>query len=81
MDARWMGIVGQAEARGGRPAMLLGPDPSRFLVVGVHLQLPGMRLIISDLAGEVLHEEKLFDRSKICFGTLDEHVTEFPRQS
>ena len=24
-------------------------------------------------------EAMLFDRSKICFGTLDEHVTEFPR--
>ena len=26
----------------------------------------------------VADEERLFDRSKICFGTLDEHVTEFP---
>lgn len=60
--AQWIRVVGQAATRGGRPAMLFGPDRSRFLLVGVHLQLPGMRLITSNLAGEVLDEEKIFDR-------------------
>ncbi|MEZ4555504.1 MAG: hypothetical protein R2854_03470 [Caldilineaceae bacterium] len=40
-DARWIRVVGQAEANGGRPAMLFGADTTRFLLVGVHLQLPG----------------------------------------
>ena len=61
-DARWIRVVGQAEANGGRPAMLFGADTTRFLLVGVHLQLPGMRLIATDLAGAVLDEVKLFDQ-------------------
>lgn len=62
-DAQWIRVVGQAEANGGRPAMLFGADSRRFVIVGVHLQLPGMRLITSDLTGEVLDEEKRFDRT------------------
>ncbi|MEZ4837140.1 MAG: ROK family protein [Caldilineaceae bacterium] len=62
-DAQWIRVVGQAEANGGRPAMLFGVDSRRFVIVGVHLQLPGMRLITSDLTGEVLDEEKHFDRA------------------
>jgi predicted NBD/HSP70 family sugar kinase len=61
-EARWIRVVGQAATRGGRPAMLYGLDSSRFLLVGVHLQLPGMRLITSDLGGKVLDEEKIFDQ-------------------
>ena len=62
-DARWVRIVGQAEANGGRPAMLFGVDDSLFVIIGVHLQLPGMRMILSDLAGQVLEETELFDRA------------------
>ncbi|MBI1299086.1 ROK family protein [bacterium] len=61
-DAQWIRVVGQAEANGGRPAMLFGADSRRFVIVGVHLQLPGMRLITADLTGDVLDEEKRFDR-------------------
>jgi predicted NBD/HSP70 family sugar kinase len=60
-DARWIRIVGQAEANGGRPAMLFGIDASFFVIVGVHLQLPGIRLILADLAGQVLEETEFFD--------------------
>ena len=62
-EARWITVVGQAQARGGRPAMLFGLDNSRYLLLGVHLQLPGMRLVTSDLTGHVYKEEKLFDRA------------------
>lgn len=60
-DARWIRVVGQAEANGGRPAMLFGVDSSRFVIVGAHLQLPGMRLILSDLTGQIIEETELFD--------------------
>lgn len=60
-DARWIRVVGQAEANGGRPAMLFGADDSLFAIIGVHLQLPGIRLILADLAGLVLDEVELFD--------------------
>lgn len=62
-DASWIRIVGQAEANGGRPAMLFGVDDSHYAIVGVHLQLPGLRLILSDLTGQVLDMRELFDNS------------------
>ena len=54
--AGWVRIVGRAEATGGRPANLFGVDPSRYTLVGVHLEHPGMRLVATDLAGAVLDE-------------------------
>jgi predicted NBD/HSP70 family sugar kinase len=42
--------------------MLFGVDDRRFAVVGLHLQLPGVRLILSDLSGRVLDELELFDQ-------------------
>ncbi len=59
-EARWIRVVGQAEANGGRPAMLFGLDDSFFLMVGVQLQLPGVRLITADLNGAVLDVEEDF---------------------
>lgn len=61
MDAHWIRIVGQAEANGGRPAMLFGVDESHFAVIGVHLQLPGIRLTLTDLAGNALDDIEIFD--------------------
>lgn len=61
VDARWIRVVGQAEANGGRPAMLFGIDDSRFAIIGTHLQLPGIHLTLSDLAGTVLDDVELFD--------------------
>ncbi len=58
-DNHWIRIVGQAEANGGRPAMLFGFDESYFMLLGVHIQLPGVRLVVSDLAGNVLDEESV----------------------
>lgn len=62
-EARWIRIVGQAEANGGRPAMLFGLDDQFFIIVGVHLSLPGMRLIAATLSGEVLDESEIFHRT------------------
>ena len=56
VEARWLRIVGRAEATGGRPANLFGIDPTRHVLVGVHLEHPGMRLVAADLAGGVLDE-------------------------
>ncbi len=70
-EAQWIRVVGQAEANGGRPAMLFGIDDRRFAVLGLHLQLPGLRLILSDLNGRVLDELELFDE---VVPTLNETV-------
>jgi len=59
-EAQWIRVVGQAEANGGRPAMLYGVDDRTYLIVGLHLQLPGMRLLTTDLTGQVLDETELF---------------------
>lgn len=56
IEAQWVRVVGQAQTAGGRPAMLYGLDDRLHITVGVHLQLPGMRLIASDLTGAVLDE-------------------------
>ncbi|MCB9456823.1 MAG: ROK family protein [Anaerolineaceae bacterium] len=62
IDSRWIRVVGQAEANGGRPAMLFGLDSGHYIVLGVHLQLPGVRLITSDLTGQVLDETEIFSK-------------------
>ena len=56
----WIRIVGQAEANGGRPATLYGIDERYFLIIGLHLQLPGIRLIATDLKGETQHISQEF---------------------
>jgi predicted NBD/HSP70 family sugar kinase len=59
-NSRWIRIVGQAEANGGRPAMLYGIDDSYFMVLGCHLQLPGIQLIAADLNSKVIKKINLF---------------------
>lgn len=63
-DSRWIRVVGQAEANGGRPAMLFGLDDSYYALVGVHIQLPGLRFVISDLQGNVLDEKEMFQQTQ-----------------
>ncbi len=62
-DARWIRIVGQAEANGGRPPNMFGLDSSYYSLIGLHLQLPGVHLITTDLNGQVLHERRLIQNS------------------
>ena len=59
-ESHWIRVVGQAEANGGRPAMLFGVDDSHFMIFGLQLQLPGLRLIAADLKGKVLKQRDLF---------------------
>lgn len=56
-EARWIRVVGQAETNGGRPAKLFGLDSDFYLMVGVQLKLPGLRLIACDLSGQVVDEQ------------------------
>lgn len=73
-DSRWIRVVGQAEAAGGRPAMLFGVDESCYVVLGLHLRLPGAQLVISDLSGTVL---KTID----YFNNLIPEPSEFTRKT
>lgn len=62
-DGRWIRVIGQSEPKGGRPAMLFGLDESVFTIVGVHLQLPGMRLTASDLQGNIIDSVEAFSNA------------------
>lgn len=62
-EARWIRIVGQADANSGRPPKIFGLDSSYFLIVGVHLQLPGMHLVTMDLSGRVLDEQRVIQEA------------------
>lgn len=59
-ESQWIRVIGQSEPKGGRPAMLFGLDESVYMTIGIHLQLPGMRLIASDLQGNVINAEEAF---------------------
>ncbi len=59
-DTQWIRVVGQAEANGGRPAKLFGMNDTIHVVIGIHIQLPGLRLIVTDLAGNILEEKEMF---------------------
>lgn len=60
-EAGWIQVVGHAEANGGRPAMLYGVNESGAILAGLHLQLPGLHMIVTDLKGNVLEERDLFE--------------------
>ena len=60
-EGGWIRIVGQAEANGGRPPKIYGLDERHFAIIGVHLQLPGIRLITADLTGAVINEYQIDD--------------------
>lgn len=57
--SNWIRPVGQSIGTGRRPATLFGLSDSSYLIVGVHLQLPGIRLITVDLTGKVIDESRL----------------------
>lgn len=60
---QWIKVVGQAEANGGRPAKLFGMNDTVHVVIGVHMQLPGLRLIVTDLTGNILDEHVISSRT------------------
>ncbi len=79
-DSRWIRIVGQAEANGGRPAMLFGFDDSYYMLLGVHIQLPGLRLIVSDLAGSVLDEQEFFQQEQASPHQIMQTIINYTRE-
>jgi len=77
IDTRWIRVVGQAETNGGRPAMLFGIDDRYYQIVGVHLQLPGVRLITTSLTGEVANESYMFRDIVPTPGQVAQAVTDY----
>lgn len=87
-EGHWIHIVGQAGANGGRPANLFGIDDSHYMVFGLQLQLPGIRLITSDLTGKVLMKRDFFPGEvpepnaaiRIIVDAIDEFKTSLPNR-
>lgn len=83
IDARWIKVVGQGEANGGRPAMLFGVNDSHFAILGVHLQLPGIHLTLCDLAGKLLDDAKQFEGTvptpDECVQAITEYAARFKK--
>lgn len=59
-ESQWINVTGQAEANGGRPAMLFGINESYYMIFGLQLQLPGIQLVAFSLSGQVLKRVKLY---------------------
>ncbi len=52
----WLTVVDREDGTGGRPANLFGLNRATKTIVGVHLAHPGMRLVATDLYGQVVEE-------------------------
>jgi N-acetylglucosamine repressor len=76
-ENHWLRVIGQAETTGGRPAMLFGIDERYFVVVGLQLQLPGIRLIVTDLFGRILEKTDYFQEMVPEPSEVTRAVTEF----
>lgn len=53
-DISLIQVVGKRESTGGRKAKTYGLNGKARLVVGVHLELPGLHLVLTDLVGNLV---------------------------
>lgn len=56
LGAGWLNVAGREAATGGRPATLYGVDAANHVLIGIHLEHPGIRLVATDLPGNLLDE-------------------------
>lgn len=76
-EARWIRIVGQAETNSGRPPNIYGLDNGYYVIIGVHLQLPGIHMITTNLNGDVLHEKRFFHETASLPNNVLAAVTDY----
>lgn len=53
-QTKWVGPIGRAMSTGGRPATMYGLDASTYALLGIQLELPGIRLVLTDLEDKLL---------------------------
>lgn len=51
---QWIKSVGRSANTGGRPATLYGLDRGSYIILGAHLELPGIHFALTDITGEVI---------------------------
>ena len=65
IDAHWVRPAGRIPRTGGRPATLYGLDDSAYLILGVHLELPGLHFALTNPAGEIINHQHLLGEKDI----------------
>lgn len=65
IEIEWIRPVGRIPRTGGRPATLYGLDDRNFLILGVHLELPGLHFALTNLAGEIINHEHILGETEI----------------
>lgn len=65
IDAHWVRPVGRIPRTGGRPATLYGLDDRAYLILGVHLELPGIHFALTNPAGEIINHQHLLGETDI----------------
>lgn len=65
IDAHWVRPVGRIPRTGGRPATLYGLDDRAYLILGVHLELPGIHFALTNPAGEIINHQHLLGEKDI----------------
>jgi predicted NBD/HSP70 family sugar kinase len=53
-DDGWVCPVGQSSSTGGRRATLYGLNGNTHLIVGVHLEIPALNMVVSNLDGQII---------------------------
>lgn len=53
----WIRPVGRSLSTGGRPAILYGLDNTSYLLIGVHIELPGLHLVVISLDATVVDHQ------------------------
>jgi len=59
IEFHWVRPVGRIPKTGGRPATLYGLNDNNFLILGVHLELPGLHFALTNLVGEIIEHQHL----------------------
>jgi predicted NBD/HSP70 family sugar kinase len=64
-DSGWVCPIGQSLPTGGRRATLYGLNNQTHLIVGVHLEIPAINMIVSDLSGEIVDRTHQEDQEEL----------------
>jgi predicted NBD/HSP70 family sugar kinase len=64
-DTGWVSPVGRSSSTGGRPATLFGLDGETHLIIGIHLEIPTLNMVTSNLNGDIVDRVHLADQETL----------------
>ena len=77
LEGNWLSTTEQTTTSRGRPAMLFGLDQQTHLIIGAHLQLPGLRLVTVNLTGQVLDEASVNGQESLCPDVVIQEIAQY----